>query len=122
MRTTPILGLALALASGACGTGGSEPSDGNPPQLAITAPLPGATVSGQVSIDVTAVDDFGVDKVRILVDGTLLVELFTPPFHVTWNTNLLPDNSQHTIRAEAYDVAKNTASQEVHVTILRGPQ
>ncbi len=81
--------VAALLCSLGCGGGTSAPSDGSSPQVRIDAPAAGATVGGQVSIDVTATDNFGVDKVRILVGGTLLQELYTSPFHAVWNTSQL---------------------------------
>ena len=105
-----------------CSLGGSGPTDTASPQVVITRPLAGDTVTSQVSIDVLATDDFGVDKVRFLIDGVLLTELFTAPYHVTWNTALLPNNSDHVIKVEAIDLAKNTAFRSITVTVVRGPQ
>jgi len=114
----PVSVLSLALAGlAACGSTDPNPSDGSAPIVAITAPVQGATVSGTVSIDVSAFDDFGVDKVRILIDGTLLIELYSAPFHANWNTSALADNSTHVIRVEALDVAQNISSQQITVTI-----
>ncbi|HEU5220244.1 MAG TPA: Ig-like domain-containing protein, partial [Gemmatimonadales bacterium] len=79
-------------------------------------------VGGSVAIDVTAVDDIGVDKVRFLVDGNLINELFTPPFHTIWNTQALTDNTTHIIRIEALDVAQNLGSQQITVTVQNGVQ
>ena len=116
-----IVSLAL-LGLAACGSTDPNPSDGSAPIVAITAPVQGAMVNGTVSIDVSAVDDFGVDKVRILIDGTLLIELYSSPYHANWNTSSLNDNSTHVIRVEATDVAGNLASQQISVTVLRGTQ
>jgi hypothetical protein len=112
----------VVLALAACGSTDPNPSDGSAPIVAITAPVQGATVSGTVSIDVSAFDDFGVDKVRILIDSVLLTELYTAPFHANWNTSSLVDNSTHVIRVEALDVAQNIGTQQINVTVLRGPQ
>ena len=116
LRAIPLL-----LFAAACSLG-SDASDGSSPLVSIDAPLPNATVGGQVSIDVTAVDDFGVDEVRILIDGTELIKLFTPPFHATWNTVQLPNNSSHVIRVEAKDVAGNIGLRSITVTVQNGPQ
>ena len=103
--------------------GSNEPSsDGSPPQVRIDAPLAGATVSSTVSIDITAIDDFGVDQVRVLVDGVLLTTMFTRPFHTTLNTQTLINNSTHVIRAEALDVAQNIGSAQISVLVSNGPQ
>ena len=117
-KTTVLLALLGALLG--CSSTGT--SDGSSPSLEITSPLPGATVNGTVSIDVTATDDFGVDKVRILIDNVLLVELYSPPFHANWNTSALADNSTHTIKVEALDVSKNLSTKSISVTVARGPQ
>jgi len=113
--------VALGVLAG-CSSGDTGPADGSAPQVVIATPANGATVSGQVTIFVEAVDDFGVDQVRILVDGTLIATLYTPPFTKSWNTIVLPDNTVHTIRAEALDVAKNIGSFQISVTVLNGPQ
>ena len=96
LRGSRVLAGLVTLA--ACGVGGSGPSDGSAPQVAITAPANGATVGLQVNIDVIAVDDYGVDKIRILIDGTLRTEIFSPPFRYVWNTGSLAHNSVHVIR------------------------
>lgn len=124
MSVTRFLLRAAMLGAAACGGGTAGPSDGSSPQVRIDAPVAGATVGGQVSIDVTAVDNFGVDKVRILIDGVLLnnAEIYTAPFHATWNTSSLADGSVHTIRVEALDVAKNIGTTSIQVTVQNGPQ
>lgn len=114
--------VAVALLTVSACSIGDDPSDGSSPQISIDAPLPNATVGGQVSIDVTAVDDFGVDEVRILIDGTELIKLFTPPFHANWNTVQLTNNSSHVIRVEAEDVAGNVGIKSITVTVQNGPQ
>jgi len=105
----------------ACGVG-SDPSDGSSPQISIDAPLPNATVGGQVHIDVTVVDDFGVDQVRILIDDVERIKLFTAPFGYIWNTAQLADNSTHVIKVEAKDLSGNTGIKSITVTVQNGPQ
>lgn len=100
----------------------SEPSDGSSPQISIDAPLPNAVVGGQVSIDLTVIDDFGVDEVKILIDGVELIKLFTAPFHANWNTVQLVDGSSHVIRVEAKDLSGNLGIKSVTVTVDNGPQ
>ncbi len=113
--------LSAALLLSACSLG-SDASDGSSPLISIDAPLPNATVGGQVSIDMTVVDDFGVDEVRVLIDGVELAKLFTAPFHTNWNTIQIPNNSTHTIRVEAKDLAKNLGIKSITVTVQNGPQ
>lgn len=111
-------GTLLLLAS--CGSGTSNPSDGSSPQVRIDAPVAGSTVGGQVSIDVTVTDDFGVDQVRILIDGTLLTTIYSAPYHVNWNTAGLTNGSSHVIRVEALDVARNMGTSQISVTVQNG--
>ena len=102
--------------------GNAGPSDGSSPQITITAPLHQATVGGQVSIDMTVTDDYGVDKVTVLIDGVVLTTMFNPPFHVNWNTGSLPSPSTHFIRVEALDINGNLAIRQITVNVLNGPQ
>lgn len=99
----------------------SEPSDGSSPQISIDSPLNNAIVSGQVAISLTVTDDFGVDEVRILIDGAERAKQFTPPFGYIWNTVLLAENSTHEIKVEAKDLSGNFSSKSVHVTVDNGP-
>jgi hypothetical protein len=116
MRSPAALTLLAALGFAAgCGSLGPT-SDSSPPQVQIIAPAAGATVGRQVVIEALAADDFGVNKVRFLIDGVLLVEVFSAPYRTTWNPAGLTDGSQHTIRVEALDLAKNVTAQEIHVT------
>ena len=106
----------------ACSTGSANPSDGSAPSVRIDAPLPGDTVGRQVSIDVTATDDFGVDVVIFKVDGSELTRQFTPPFHFVWNTSSVADSSTHSIQVDALDVAKNRGVQSISVTVIKETQ
>ena len=116
------LPLSAVCLAAACSNGSSLPSDGSPPSVQIDAPLPGATVGRLVSIDVTATDDYGVDVVRYLIDDVLLTQQYTPPFHAVWNTGAVPDSTNHTIRVEALDVAKNIRFQSITVKVIKGTQ
>jgi len=121
MRVTSfVLGLgALGLIAG-CSTSSSNPSDGSPPMVQITAPVDQAMVGGQVSFDANVTDDFGVDVVHFYVDGTIVSTQYTPPFHYLWNTASLADQSLHELKVDAMDLAKNLGIQTIHVTIARG--
>ena len=116
IRLIPLLLLA------ACSLDSSNPSDGSAPIVVIDAPANGAVVANQVQIQVSAVDDFGVDKVQILIDNVELAVLFTPPFQTVWNTTLVPNNTSHTILVRAFDVAQNVGSSQITVTVQKGTQ
>ena len=69
-----LLAISLLLVASACSLG-SDASDGSSPLVSIDAPLPNATVGGQVSIDVTAVDVMDSFSTRILRDLSLMIRL-----------------------------------------------
>ena len=116
LRAIPLL-----LFAAACSLG-SDASDGSSPQVSIDFPAPNSVVSGQVAIAVTAIDDFGVDQVRILIDDSERAKLFTGPYGFIWNTAQLPDNSTHRITVEAKDLSGNTSAKSITVTVQNGPQ
>jgi Big-like domain-containing protein len=122
MARSLISHVALALLTLSACSLGSDASDGSSPLVSIDFPASNSVVSGQVAIAVTAIDDFGVDQVRILIDDVERIKQFTAPFGYLWNTAQLPDNSTHVIRVEAKDVAGNTGIKSITVTVQNGPQ
>src|SRR5256885_1619703 len=61
--------------------------DATPPAVAITAPVPGATVSRTVTVTASATDNVGVAGVQFLLDGGVLgAEDTTAPYAVAWDT------------------------------------
>lgn len=108
--------LAALIAATSCGSLGPTTDSGGP-QLVILSPVNGAMVPRNVLIEAQASDDSGVDKVRFLIDGTLLSEVLTPPYRVSWNTTGLANGTSHTIHVEALDIFKNLTAQEITVTI-----
>ena len=116
------LALGAVVAGLGCSTGPTS-NDNAAPLILITSPTDGAQVSGQVSIDAVVTDDVsGVDKVRFLIDGVELAVVYTSPYHATWNTASVTNNSTHAIRVEATDVAKNVSFRSIGVTVSRGTQ
>ena len=77
-------------------------SDNTLPQVSVTAPANGASVSGIVNVTADATDDVGVARVQFLVDG---VDTGTPdstaPYALAWDTRSVP-NGAHTLRARAH--------------------
>ena len=113
--------LGLGIVAVACGSS-TGTSDGAAPDVVFTHPVSGDTVNGSVGIDVSAVDDFGVDKVEIFVNNTLLTTLFTPPYHANWNTSALQDSTTYTLRAQAFDLSGNFQSRSIQVVLIKGRQ
>jgi hypothetical protein len=81
-----------------------------PPVVAITAPVLGATVAGNVTVTAAATDNFGVAGVQFTVDGANIgAEVLAAPFAVTWKTTMVP-NGPHALRAVARDAGGNTTT------------
>lgn len=106
-------GSAVMVAQG----GGAPAPDTTAPIAAITEPAESATLSGEVTIAASAVDDTAVTEVRFYVDGQLLAVDVTSPYSALWVTAGHADGP-HTLFAEAYDSAQNRgASQTVIVNV-----
>ena len=94
--------------------------DTTPPTVSVSAPVEGATLSGQTQLEATADDDFGVESVTFLVDGSSVGTDGTEPYAATWDTNAVT-NGPHTISATAVDAANNSGSAtDVHVSVDNG--
>src|SRR5579872_1736279 len=94
-------------------------NDTTPPAVSITAPAPGATVSGTIAVTASASDNTSVAGVQFLLDGSQLgVEDATAPYGVSWATTTAA-NGSHTLTARARDSAGNTTtSAPVTVTVF----
>ncbi len=92
------------------------------PNVSVTAPANGATVSSTVSITATASDNIGVVGVQFYVDGTALgAEDTTSPYSASWLTTGV-SNGAHSITARARDAAGNTrTSTAISVTVQNQP-
>jgi hypothetical protein len=99
---------AVSLASG----GG----DTTAPNVSFTSPTSGASVSGLVSVQITANDNVGVISVTLSVDGVLFGGDNTAPYSFSWDTRSL-SNGTHTLTATAQDAAGNSRGASVSVTV-----
>src|SRR5919201_3757632 len=93
-------------------------ADTTSPNVSITAPAAGATVSGTIIVSATASDNVGVAGVQFTLDGANLgAEDTSAPYSVAWNTTNLA-NGSHVLTAVARDAAGNVAtSTPVTVTV-----
>jgi PKD repeat protein len=100
------------------GGSGSPPPDTTPPNVSITAPAGGATVSGAIDVQASASDDRGVQSVQFKVDGQDLGSADTAaPYQVSWDTRSAPNGTRQ-VTAVARDAAGNTTtSTGVAVTV-----
>jgi glycosidase len=93
-----------------------DPRDTEPPQVVITYPSSGATLSGIETLTVDATDNVAVAYVEYFYDGKKIGQSSTAPFSLNWNTAYI-ENGTYTLVAKAHDTSYNYAySQEVAVT------
>ncbi|ALN61007.1 esterase, PHB depolymerase family protein [Lysobacter antibioticus] len=99
---------------------GLDDIDPNPPQVALTSPANGASVSGVVALSANASDYVGVERVDFLVDGALLASDGEAPYAASWDSSTA-SNGIHNLQARAEDVTGNTAtSLAVQVEVSGG--
>ena len=96
--------------------GGGEAGDRTPPVVSIASPASGATVSGGLTIAVSATDNVGVSAVSLSIDGTSWGTDNSVPYNFQWDTTTTL-NGLHTLIATATDAAGNSASYSVTVTV-----
>ncbi len=96
--------------------------DHTPPNISITSPPAGGSVSGQVTVTANAWDNVQVTGVQFQLDGANLGSVdTTAPFSVVWDTSQ-SSQSTHTLTAIATDAAGNsTVSAPVSVTVAQVP-
>ncbi|MCK4366130.1 MAG: S8 family serine peptidase, partial [Thermoplasmatales archaeon] len=88
----------------------------NPPTCSITSPSGDATVSGDVTIEVTATDDAGVTRVDFYVDSSFLGSDTSEPYHIIWDSTTVSDGA-HTLSATAFDTALQSTSDSINVIV-----
>jgi glucose/arabinose dehydrogenase/PKD repeat protein/fibronectin type 3 domain-containing protein len=90
--------------------------DNTPPSAAMTAPDPGSTVSGTVTVSATATDNVGIAEVDFLLDGVSIGVDTSAPYSVSWNTTTT-SNGPHSLSARARDTAGNYGITSGVVTV-----
>jgi subtilisin family serine protease len=83
--------------------------DTEAPSASISAPGAGATVSGLVTVDVSASDNVGVARVELRVDGVTVASDYAGPYQFGWDSTQVADGA-HALEARAYDGAGNVRS------------
>lgn len=77
--------------------------------------LAGSTVSGLVTVDVSASDNVGVSRVELYAGSSRVGSDSAAPYAFSWDTSALA--GQVTLEARAYDAAGNMGSANVTVTV-----
>ena len=91
-------------------------ADTEQPSVAITAPSNGVTITGQVSVQVTATDNVGVASVSLTVNGAPYGTAYNSPYSFAWDTTTASDGS-YTLEARASDAAGNVSTASYSVTV-----
>ncbi len=92
----------------ALGTTGA-PIDTQPPVVSLLAPASGSTVSGIVSVTLSASDDVGVARVEFRVNGRVVAVDDVAPFGFAWDSASVPNGSVE-MSLVAYDASGNATS------------
>lgn len=92
-------------------------ADSTKPKVSITSPKDGATVAKKFTLEVSASDNSGVDKVAVLVDGKRAGEKSSSPYTFHMQLSL----GRTVIAARAYDYDGNSATAQITVTVSDTP-
>jgi hypothetical protein len=85
-----------------------------PPEVTITYPYDGDTLSGVVTVTTATA---GVDEVRFYVNNSLKHTDYTEPFTWDWDTTQYKNKGGYKLKAEGYDNGVFGASDEIRVKI-----
>jgi len=81
------------------------------PEVAITSPAGGSTVSGGATVRVSAIDNVEVNRVELYINGLLFATDTTEPYECYWNTQNYSDGT-YTLFAVAYDTSENMGESD----------
>ena len=86
------------------------------PTVAITSPINSASVSGTLNVSINATDNVGVSNVKFIVDGNVQGTETTAPYSFLWDATSVAAGF-HTLTATATDIAGNSSSNSIQVTV-----
>ncbi len=112
-------GLVNAQAAVSLAIAGGAPSSGDTtlPTVNITSPTASQSVSGLVTVRVTANDNVGLSSLSFAIDGKIIwVDTIAPFDTFLWPTTTVT-NGSHTIRVEAVDRSFNRQFHQVTVNV-----
>jgi hypothetical protein len=84
-----------------------EGEDGFPPQLTVISPANGDTVAGVVLFTSEVQDNIGVDRIEVLVDGTVHSTAGNAPWQCEWHTFEYESGREYEVILRAWDHAGN---------------
>ncbi len=116
-HTAPQFGTFVVMSSNSGTLPTQPPADTTAPNVSISAPSNGSTVSGTISVSATASDNIGVVGVQFQVNGSAIGnEVTNAPYTVSWNTANVA-NGAYTVSAIARDAAGNKTTVSASVTV-----
>jgi len=86
------------------------------PAVSLLSPANGTSVSGTISVLVSATDNIQVTSVTLSVDGSAKSSSTTAPFTNVWNSGTVL-NGTHTLTVTAKDAKGNSSSSSVQVSV-----
>jgi len=94
------------------------PADTEAPEVSLTYPEDGATLTAGVTLTAAATDNVGVSYVAFYIDrGIAGVDSF-PPYEYDWAINPVLHEGEHVLQARAFDAAGNESiSEAITVTV-----
>ncbi len=91
--------------------------DTTAPTVAISSPTTSATVTGTLTVSVSAADNVAVAKTELYIDGVLKGSDSNAPYEFSIDTTSLSSGT-HTLQAKAFDTSNNDAtSTPVTITV-----
>jgi subtilase family protein/Big-like domain-containing protein/fervidolysin-like protein len=90
-------------------------NDTTPPVVQFNNPANGATVSGSITVQVSATDDVGVVRLELYIGGRLQISVSTGTLKYKWNVRKL--RGGQTLEARAYDAAGNVGTTVISVNV-----
>lgn len=98
----------------------SQP-DTEPPFVMITSPSDGSTVSGKISITLSASDNVAVSKVDLYINGILYASDNTEPYNFLWDSSLNSDGVYY-LEAVAVDSSGNIGNSNTVMLSVSNPK
>lgn len=94
----------------------------DPPRVSIESPGKNEIVRGHVAIQAEALDDFGIRRLELYIDGEQVHSYTPPPYPLSylykcdWDTTKYP-NATHFIKVVVSDSANQKDEKEIMVTV-----
>jgi subtilisin family serine protease len=95
--------------------------DITPPVTSITYPADGSTISGSITVSVSATDNVGVAKVELYINNLLHASDNAESYNFYWDTNSEPDGIYY-LEAIAYDNTVNTGKSNAITVFVSNPK